>query len=647
MEAIRLAEQVVRDASLAVFWSRLFMVSVERGDGLVDFLWPFASQEPFLVALDTRKDAIDVVSAGCGRRSAAERLDLEQRAFGFDFSVFTYAEDARNALLRRLFTAIGRDNLLTEEARATLAEPVEDNVERNERLFVIRSSSDAPPPYHWIDGLNRKIPSNARLIDAIESAKETLGLKSGQSSPDGLRLADALESLSRIRDALLDTQVDPGLRNYGEGVLGQGCARIVDLKLLPPQDDVGQPADQADAFLDLLRIVAQSDGPEVDNETEQSFESTASWSSPAPRVEAGQATLDICLQRPDLYKSLTPQIDTLLADPHPAVRLQTALHLLRIWDIDRDGFWSRLEGRFVLETNLSVLDHLMGGALGRVLHPAPERTEVIILQLLERYAEDDERAAKIRASAADKLTILWITYQREAAHYTLQGWIAAPVRRASELERVLTILRSSAVAGLDDPDGRDTGLRSRTLGLISAIVATANDRLVQHYTNSAPSEAELTEARECAHLVDTACQELFFATGGAGCNHKTTLSDLAASRFLEESAPILRSIGNFATPHTVYCLLQLLERLQPFDPACVFDLTAHALLSSGVRSGYQYESLGADLFVRLVGIFLADHREIFESAPRRTDLINCLEAFMEAGWPAACRLLYQLPELIQ
>lgn len=208
MEAIRLAEQVVRDASLAVFWSRLFMVSVERGDGLVDFLWPFASQEPFLVALDTRKDAIDVVSAGCGRRSAAERLDLEQRAFGFDFSVFTYAEDARNALLRRLFTAIGRDNLLTEEARATLAEPVEDNVERNERLFVIRSSSDAPPPYHWIDGLNRKIPSNARLIDAIESAKETLGLKSGQSSPDGLRLADALESLSRIRDALLDTQVD-------------------------------------------------------------------------------------------------------------------------------------------------------------------------------------------------------------------------------------------------------------------------------------------------------------------------------------------------------------------------------------------------------------------------------------------------------
>ena len=50
--------------------------------------------------------------------------------------------------------------------------------------------------------------------------------------------------------------------------------------------------------------------------------------------------------------------------------------------------------------------------------------------------------------------------------------------------------------------------------------------------------------------------------------------------------------------------------------------------------------------MRLVGVFLADHREIFENEERRTALIECLEIFMEAGWPAAQRLLYRLPDLI-
>lgn len=114
-----------------------------------------------------------------------------------------------------------------------------------------------------------------------------------------------------------------------------------------------------------------------------------------------------------------------------------------------------------------------------------------------------------------------------------------------------------------------------------------------------------------------------------------------------EAAPILTRIGDFATPHTVYYLLQLLEFLLPFNPERTFDLAVHALRSGGSLSGYQNDPMGADLFVKLVGIFLADHKEIFQDDARRSALIDCLETFMEAGWPAARRLLYRLPELIQ
>ncbi|MDP3600151.1 MAG: hypothetical protein Q8R85_03165 [Bosea sp. (in: a-proteobacteria)] len=63
--------------------------------------------------------------------------------------------------------------------------------------------------------------------------------------------------------------------------------------------------------------------------------------------------------------------------------------------------------------------------------------------------------------------------------------------------------------------------------------------------------------------------------------------------------------------------------------------------------GYQYESLGADQFVRMIGRTIADHRELFDHPHRRVALVEVLEVFVEAGWPGARRLLYRLPEALR
>jgi hypothetical protein len=109
---------------------------------------------------------------------------------------------------------------------------------------------------------------------------------------------------------------------------------------------------------------------------------------------------------------------------------------------------------------------------------------------------------------------------------------------------------------------------------------------------------------------------------------------------------MLHRIGDAGTPHTIYYLIDLLASLRLADPPRVFDLVAHALLDAGRLHGFQFESLGADRFVEVVGIFLADHRDIFNDLSRRAKLIECLDAFVEAGWPKARRLLYRLPELL-
>ena len=101
------------------------------------------------------------------------------------------------------------------------------------------------------------------------------------------------------------------------------------------------------------------------------------------------------------------------------------------------------------------------------------------------------------------------------------------------------------------------------------------------------------------------------------------------------------------TAQALYHLIELLQFLIPADPERVFDLVAHALLHAGRKHGFQLESLGADRFVEVIGLFLADYRSMFADKSRREQLVACLDAFVDVGWPAARRLLYRLPELLQ
>ncbi len=67
----------VLENRLAVVWSRLFMAAAARGGALAERLKPYAARPGFLIALDTRKDAIDLLAAQYDEFSEAERGDLE------------------------------------------------------------------------------------------------------------------------------------------------------------------------------------------------------------------------------------------------------------------------------------------------------------------------------------------------------------------------------------------------------------------------------------------------------------------------------------------------------------------------------------------------------------------------------------------
>jgi hypothetical protein len=640
MAALSVANHMLPRIASAVFWARLFLAAVRRQDALVDLLWPVAASEPWLRLHETRKDAIDLVAAGYARRTIAEKQAFEQMALAFDTSDYNDPEEAKEALLERLFNTIGADQLATEEARSHLtALPVETR-QSNERLFRIETRWGQPGAFDWIRDLDQSSPSNVSMMAAIDAARDYLG-EPGQPVKLEVETSKVFDVLEPIVQCLSPTDLNADLRSLGEGVIGKACVWLAQGERLVANDGESDPAER---FLNFLRIALESNNPAVDDDTEARFEKSQGWGSPAARVEAAVAVLDVCLHRPDLYERLNGYIDRLLDDRHPATRLQAASHLVRIWDLDREAFWTRLDARLRNETNFGVLSHLVD-LLRRVLHADHTRTETLLLDALNRF-DGTANHARFVELAADVVAILAVTYSSGAAGAILSCWIEEPVLHVKPLNRIVTTLRGAVALGLRPGEPEDSGVRHRAQDVLHRIVLSANNVLAE-YTPQVEVPTEQVEAlRACLGLLDTAGMELYFATGKAG-DDSGGMSDASYTTFLAETAGTIERIGDRASPHTIYYLMQLIEILAPYDAEKAFDLTAHAIRTGGVQGGYQFESLGADLMVRLVGTFLADSKEIFENEARRQALVDCLEIFMEAGWTAARRLLYRLPELIQ
>jgi len=231
-------------------------------------------------------------------------------------------------------------------------------------------------------------------------------------------------------------------------------------------------------------------------------------------------------------------------------------------------------------------------------------------------------------------------------------WCSHPSDHEAELTSAITGIRSALVDGYAEDTPAKQGYRQRSQALVAHVVDKTSDWLAAHYARS-PDERlkEQEEAKSVAKVLDNCCHQLYFASGAFHAQNPrepaglTSLEEKIA--FLGDVEPILRRIGDLGASHTIYNLLQILEFLLPVNPGKVFDLIAHALLHGGKRQGYQFDYMGSDVFVRIVGQCLADHRDIFRDEARRRALVDCLDAFIEAGWPSARRLIYRLPELFE
>ena len=161
----------------------------------------------------------------------------------------------------------------------------------------------------------------------------------------------------------------------------------------------------------------------------------------------------------------------------------------------------------------------------------------------------------------------------------------------------------------------------------------------------------LEDAEKALRIVDTAMMQIMFSSGSHESrkdnSEKLEALDAKAPRFLKELYPVMELIAQFPYPSVTHHLLETLEYLIPSDPHAVFRLLILSLKEGGKRGGYQVESLGVDLFIKIIRRYLADHKEVFSIYGHKHDLLLVLDEFVKMGWTQARQLAYELPEILR
>lgn len=637
-EAEKIMSVLFEKNRLAILWARLLMVAAERPDVYSELLWDLATNEQILLSLDTRKDAIDAIAAFYPLRTVPEKQAFEENALLHGSADPGY-QSVRRRSLETLFQTIGEQNLVTDQAREFAVPAPDVPLAVNARPFSI---SSGVMPYglreRLLDsGVDLEAPQHSGLFALAQQVNESLELSTGlgQGIKDVSHSASELRQLAEaIRDAE-HAQAHESVLRTSRDVLSNGARAVLDFAQ-------GTNAEIPKEALATLREIALS-----------LSRSTDPISGPMLRANAVTQLFILC-QQPSGADTAVKRVAELASDPEPSVRQAITRNLATLFKFFPAKMWKLAEGFIQHEQYPLVLGQLVAAFLAGLRNVDPKRIESMLLKVQDRFPyelvkEGKDPRAPLWEYCAKVMAGLYVWNDRKKSRDRLFEWAASPEIYEDQIRNALYEVRKAVCQGYDADTPELQAGRERIQRLLGAVVQHSAAALEQHYAlDTTAQKAKHEDGLRYAKCLQYACMSLYF---GSGAFHERNpshdspiLTDAGKQRYVNDVQQMLRRLGDISIPPTIYQLVQLLDFLLPGEPAVCFDLFTHALRESGRKHGFQGEQLGVDVLVRIVSRSLADFDYIFLDKPRREDLVACLDIFIDAGWPAALRLLYRLPD---
>lgn len=651
---------VIREKNrLAVLWRRIFKIGIKFPATLGKALLPIAQSTLFMLDDETSALSVKILGTLYPGLSKADKELIEKNILeipaGYSPEKRSRGEEERDALLSLLPST----EVVSEEAKLRIqtigptAPADEDEDDDAEGGWTAREMSDVEDLAE--EGVPVESEPNRAIRVLYKPAAEFASkhLNSVPAREEALKLLAPLKSLRAALSTAEKDGVHPKQQDQAWTHLAAAAEVFAKIEEITSEDELL-------AFTQEVLLVASASPVLIrDSESEENFDEHQHWSGGNPRIRAAEGLMYLA-RRPD---RTTPEmlmaIGRLAVDPVPAVRFQVARFLNTLFNSAPELMWALAAQFSKDETSRGVLKALLSGPMGKFASADEARGFSMLKQILERTTGDTDTGESVRRKCARLLIQLNLWRGNVASGEIVHGFAANPLEHVDICQSMLLDLRDLLVHGPVDPsDPIMDARRARALEMLQLIldsglaaVKTVEGRQTGKPFVDWPAE-EKDLIKDLYRLVDSCGDQIYFGSGAYakrnardGGRHDVQVPEDAMKRFYREATPTIERLAQSGLASVTHHLLETLEVFIPFDPAGVFVLIGQ-VTAAGARGGYQFESLGAGLLVRIVERYLAEHRALFREDERcRKALVAALDLFVQAGWPSARSLTFKLNDI--
>lgn len=631
---------------VAAIWGSLLVAGTKHPSIFARPLLPLACAPSIMLSSDTRYQLGTFIGAAYPHLTQLEREAVEPAILALP------DEGPGKSSKTALAGCIPKSLISTAEMRAFVevleqAGELRPNVPPMQVTTAFRAfDTDA---YLTSEGVSLEDPENVALRKLVREV-EALATPNGSSDLSLEFVKRQLKVLKTCHAGLskrFPGKVPEKLFEHATGQLAEAAGRIAraEPKVLAVPSIKGP-------LKEILLFCAASENPHYSAKHEGDFQESVSWGGPSARTAAAHGLMDLTRASKKRDTEIMAAIRKLARDRVPEVRLQIVQNLWVLRFLDPEWAWSEMEYALAKEVTRGVVG---GGidALARMAHQDIPRAIRAAKSVIRRYGNKNKPGMASCRSDAETLIFDLHIWDSNAEAETFAAAVVDNVIGNAGIIRHLTARYSDNLltGSVEKPEAADNLPRQKTIAFYHTVTERAFQqiedraaRLDMRVFDSWP-EAEKIAVRDMFGILDEVSIRIHFAAGthydGVGPTENVSPE---RARLYRETKSILKRLSTAIVAPIAHHLIQTLETFIPIEPSDVFALIAQAV-KSAEQGGYSNEQMASDLIVRIVQRYLADYRAIFADHARLNDLMDCLDVFVGAGWPAAQALTFKLGEI--
>lgn len=407
-------------------------------------------------------------------------------------------------------------------------------------------------------------------------------------------------------------------------------------------------------ILQIFFAAGRSPWPEPSAEFEEQFNDSQSSGGPSARIASarGAMRLVVLAEGPD-RESLIGVISEMAHDEVASVRYQVASQLNTLWNVDRNWVWEQIEWFITQELNRGVVTGALC-SLAAIAGADLDRASGLAVDLLHRFPAYDQRVgvSQCRERCFLLLCDLYIHAGHAYSRSEIERLVQDPEANEQTIQQLLARNSEWLTAG-DPKDAADPGhqVRSRTVAFYGSILASAKSYIDSTFARCDPDRFNEWDAsdqnlvRAIFGILDELTIRLFFASGAHPAQTTaTTQPNDVQLRLFSETEPFFEYLAGSRVASIAHHVIETVEYFIDIAPSKAFALISRSVRAAE-RGGYAMESMAVTTVVRIVERYLADQRDVFVASDRRRDLLDCLDAFVRAGWPASQTLTFRIADI--